>query len=225
MTCGQGLNVIGWRCCQCVPAPNYSRRNQGEFMKRFAVLFMLSLLASAAHGQVYKCTDTNGKTIFSDKPCAEATRVIEKSARGSNAASASSGIGAATGGPSSSISLADGSVLNFKKILAIEVKTPLGYRTGRQGMHVYYEGTDRIVAFENLVSMTVVAWDEKGCGNYSHLCSPQVRIKTQAQELTVRYKALRNIKVLIEDKLDGVEKELTVWFANRNRPHIQSIRF
>ena len=40
-----------------------------------------------------------------------------------------------------------------------------------------------------------------------------------------RYEALRFIKLLVDDELDGVEKEMTVWFANDNKPHIRSVRF
>jgi hypothetical protein len=37
--------------------------------------------------------------------------------------------------------------------------------------------------------------------------------------------AVGNIKIIIEDELDGAEKEMTVWFGNQNKPHIRSIRF
>ena len=36
---------------------------------KIAVAFVIFATASIAHGQVYKCTDGNGKTTYSDAPC------------------------------------------------------------------------------------------------------------------------------------------------------------
>jgi len=36
---------------------------------RLAVAFTICAMASIAHGQVYKCTDGNGKTTYADAPC------------------------------------------------------------------------------------------------------------------------------------------------------------
>ena len=188
-------------------------------MRIAGIFVVLCVFASVTHAQVYKCTDANGNLTFSDKPCAADAEVMEGIDGGT------SGFEAALGGPPSSITLASGSILRFKEIISIEVRTPMGYRTGKEGMHVHYDGTDRLVAFENLVSMNVLTWDRKGCGNLSHLCSPRVRIKTREREINARYEALRNIKILLDDELDGVEKEMTVWFATENKPHIRSIRF
>jgi hypothetical protein len=182
------------------------------------VLFVL-MFATIAHAQVYKCTDDAGNLVFSDKPCAVDAEIVEGVEAGSN------GIGTASAGPGSSITLANGSILPYKKIISIEVRTEMGYRTGREGMYIPYDGTDHLVEFENLVSLNVMTWSRESCGNYSHLCLPMVRIRTVEREVTVRYEALRNIKVLVDDELDGVEKEMTIWFANYNKPHIKSIRF
>lgn len=188
-------------------------------MKKVALLILCCLTVSIAQAQVYKCTDDKGGVAFSSMPCGGNEEIVEYLEDGS------SGIASAEAGPPSSISLADGNVLNYKKIVSIEVKTQTGYQTGRTGMHVFFEGTDHLVEFENLMSMTVLTWDSGGCGNLSHLCNPMVNIRTRAREITARYEALRNIKVLIDDELDGTEKEMTVWFANENRPHIRSVRF
>jgi hypothetical protein len=188
-------------------------------MRNIAILLLSFLAVSTVQAQVYKCTNESGNVTFSSMPCGGGGEIVEGLEGGS------SGIESAGSGPPSSMTLADGNILNFKKIVSIQVRTPLGYQTGREGMHVYYEGTDHLVKFENLVSMTVLTWDRNGCGNLSHLCNPMVQIKTKAKEITARYEALRNVKVQIDDELDGTEKEMTIWFANKNRPHIRSIRF
>ena len=52
-----------------------------------------------------------------------------------------------------------------------------------------------------------------------------LRIQTNECEITTRYRSLRNIKLLVEDERDGLEKEMTIYFAVENRPHIRAIRF
>ena len=52
-----------------------------------------------------------------------------------------------------------------------------------------------------------------------------MRRSAQVRELTVSYEALRNIKLLIDDNLAGGERELTIWFARKNKMNIQEIRF
>ena len=188
-------------------------------MARMFGFILFYLVSSTAFAQVYKCVDASGNMTFSDKPCAENAVVVEVLDAGTQ------GIGASSGGPASSLTLSDGSILEFKKIVSIEVRTKMGYKTGKTGMHVFYEGTDRLVEFENLVSMQVLTWDRKGCGNTGHLCRPMVRITTKEREVTANYDALRNIKLIVEDELDGTEKEMTVWFGNNNGPHIRAIRF
>ncbi len=188
-------------------------------MKKSVILILFCLLSSTAFAQVYKCTNAHGNLIFSDKPCAENAQVVQ----GLDADS--QGISGSSDGPASSLTLADGSILPFREIVSIEVKTKMGYKTGKTGMYVFYEGTDRLVAFENLVSMHVLTWDSKSCGNSGHLCRPMVRITTAEREITSNYEALRNIKLIVYDDLDGAEKEMTVWFGNKNRPHIRAIRF
>ena len=190
-------------------------------MPKLILILVMLTFTCMAQAQVYKCTGADGSVSFTDKPCNGNAEIVNNTDPGT------SGLGAGGGssGPASSLTLTDGSIQPFKKIISIEVKTQTGYKTGRKGMHVFYEGTDHLVEFENLVSMTISTWDRKSCGNTAHLCEPRVRIKTKTRELTARYEALRNIKILIDDKLDGTEKELTVWFGNKNRPHIRSIRF
>lgn len=41
------------------------------------VALAVGATASIAHGQVYKCTDTAGKTTYSDTPCDSATRPLK----------------------------------------------------------------------------------------------------------------------------------------------------
>lgn len=188
-------------------------------MKRIAIMILLFVPFTVLHAQVYKCTDTDGSVTFSDKACGSDAEVLK------DVESGNSGLGTSASGPPSSITLGNGSILPFKKIISLEVKTESGYRTGKTGMHVFYEGTDHLIEFENLVSMNVTTWDRKSCGNTGHLCKPRVRIQTTETEITTRYEALRNIKILIDDKLDGAEKEMTVWFGSNNRPHIRAIRF
>ena len=183
------------------------------------IILSLALLfgASAIQAEIYKCVKANGSIEFSDLPCGEAAELIE------NINSSTRGLG--TEQTPSSLTLGDGSVQPFKKILSLEVKTDTGYRTGKTGMYIFYEGTDHLVEFENLESLRVLTWDRRGCGNTAHLCKAQVRIKTTEREIITRYDALRNIKILVDDKLDGQEKEMTIWFGNNNQPHIRAIRF
>ena len=182
-----------------------------------SILFILSV--TVVQAQVYKCTAADGSITFSDRACAGDAEVVK------DLDSGSSGVGSSMGGPPSSLTLGDGSILLFKKIIAIQVKTETGYKTGKTGLHIFYEGTDHLVAFENLVSFYVTTWDRKSCGNWSHICEPRVRIQTNEREINTRYQALRNIKLLIDDELDGVEKEMTIFFGVENRPHIRIIRF
>ena len=186
-------------------------------MQRLIIIMTLFLCAPAVQAEIYKCTNDDGSVEFSDLPCSEAAELIEDLNGGTQ------GVGAVE--TPSSLTLGDGSVQSFKKIISIEVKTETGYRTGTTGMHIFYEGTDHLVEFQNLESMRVLNWDKKGCGNTGHLCMAQVRIKTSEREIITRYQALRNIKVVVDDRLDGVEKEMTIWFGNSNKPHIRAIRF
>jgi hypothetical protein len=184
------------------------------------LMFLFACLSSATvQAQVYQCTDENGSVTFSDRPCANDAKLVTGLEDGNS--------GIAPGGdlPQSSLTLGDGSIQPFKKIVSIEVKTQTGYKTGKEGLHVFYDGTDHVVKFEDMESLTVVTWDRDSCGNTAHLCEPSVRIVTKNSEIISRYEALRNITILIDDKLDGVEKEMTVWFGNRNRPHIREVRF
>jgi hypothetical protein len=169
------------------------------------------------HAQIYKCTNADGSIEFSDIPCGEAAEVVADEGTGA------SGFGG--NNAPSSITLADGSVQPYKEIISIEVKTDTGYKTGKTGMHIFYEGTDHLVKFDNLESLRVLTWDKKSCGNTGHLCRARVRIKTKEREVVAFYEALRNIRVLVVDKLDGEEKEMTIWFGNQRRQHIRSIRF
>jgi hypothetical protein len=186
-------------------------------MQKFTISIALMLSVTLAHAEIYKCTNNDGTVEFGNLPCSETAELIEDLNGGSQ------GVGAVE--IPSSLTLGDGSVQPFKKIVSIEVKTETGYRTGTTGMHIFYDGTDHLVEFQNLETMRVLSWDEKGCGNTGHLCMPQVRIKTSEREIITRYQALRNIKVLVDDRLDGVEKEMTIWFGNSNKPHIRAIRF
>ena len=189
-------------------------------MPRIMAFLLFVLMATELHAQVYKCTAADGSTTFSDKPCNENAEVV------TNLDSGTSGLGSAPGGgPPSSLTLGDGKILAFKKIISIDVQTEGGYMTGRTGMHIFYEGTDHLVEFENLVSMRVNTWDRDPCGNWSQICDPRVTIQTTERQINAHYISLRHIKILIDDKLDGKEKEMTVYFAIWNKPHIRSIRF
>src|SRR5262245_45988928 len=44
-----------------------------------AVAFALCAMASDAYGQVYKCVDDNGRTVYSDAPCASGSKPIKLS--------------------------------------------------------------------------------------------------------------------------------------------------
>ena len=180
---------------------------------------LLLLPGSALQAQVYKCTGPDGTVVFSDKACGEHAELVK------DLDSGSSGVGSNISGPPSSLTFGDGSILPYKKIISIQVRTETGYKTGKTGLYIFYEGTDHLVEFENLESLYVVTWDRKSCGNLSHICKPTVRIKTREREINTRYQALRNIKILVDDKLDGVEKEMTIYFGVENRPHIRAIRF
>ena len=186
-------------------------------MPRIIISVVLALCATSVHAEIYKCSNADGSVEFSDMPCSETAEIIGDVKTGT------SGIDAFE--LPNSITLADGSVQPFKEIISIEVKTGTGYKTGKTGMHIFYEGTDHLVEFANLESMRVLSWDKSGCGNTGHLCNARVRIKTSEREITASYEALRNITVLLDDKLDGVEKEMTIWFGNQNKVHIRGIRF
>ena len=52
----------------------------GHLLRRAIALtaaLAISATASIAHGQVYKCTDSAGKTTYSDAPCAAASRPLK----------------------------------------------------------------------------------------------------------------------------------------------------
>jgi hypothetical protein len=52
----------------------------GRLLRRAIALtaaLALSATASIAHGQVYKCTDSAGKTTYSDAPCAPASKPLK----------------------------------------------------------------------------------------------------------------------------------------------------
>jgi hypothetical protein len=188
-------------------------------MHRLLIAITMMLSVCTLNAQVYKCEGPDGSVVFSDKECGGDAEIIE------NLDVGSSGVGAASGGPPMSLTLGNGSILEFKKILSLEVRTENGYRTGREGLYVHYEGTDRLVEWENLESFYIISWDRDYCGNLSHICEPRVRIRTREREFNTRYRALRSIKVLVDDELDGTEKEMTIYFAVENRPHIRAIRF
>src|SRR5580765_286394 len=42
-----------------------------------ALAFSLCTAATLAHGQVYKCTDANGKTTYADAPCAAGSKPLK----------------------------------------------------------------------------------------------------------------------------------------------------
>ena len=186
-------------------------------MPRLIILIIVFLFASPVHAEIYKCIKSDGSIEFGDMPCGESAVIVEDVSAGTK--------GLGRDEIPSSLTLGDGSVQPFKKIISLEVKTDTGYRTGETGMHIFYEGTDHLVEFQNLESLRVLTWDRRGCGNSGHLCKAQVRIKTTEREIITRYEALRNIKILVDDKLDGQEKEMTIWFGNNNQPHIRAIRF
>lgn len=188
-------------------------------MKQLVIVLLLMIFAPWVQAQVYKCTGTDGSVIFSDKACGSDAEIL------SNLDPGSSGVGANAGGPPSSLTLDDGSILRFKKIVAINVQTESGIHIGRTGMHIFYGGTLRLVEFENLVSMRITTRDRGSCGNWSQICEPRVTIRTVEREINAHYKGLRSIKLIVDDELDGTEKEMTVYFAIRNKPHIRSIRF
>jgi len=186
-------------------------------MPRLIILIIVFLFTTPVHAEIYKCVKDDGSIEFSDLPCGESAELIEDVNAGTK--------GLAADEVASSLTLGDGSVQPFKEILSVEVKTDTGYRTGETGLYIFYEGTDHLVLFENLETLRVLTWDRRGCGNTGHLCKAQVRIKTSEREIITRYEALRNIRILVDDKLDGQEKEMTIWFGNNNQPHIRSIRF
>jgi hypothetical protein len=44
---------------------------------KFAVAFAICTTVSTAHGQVYKCTDSSGKTIYGDAPCDSGSKPLK----------------------------------------------------------------------------------------------------------------------------------------------------
>jgi hypothetical protein len=92
---------------------------------------MAIFLSSGIQAQVYKCAGPDGSIVFSDKPCGDTAEEVL------NLDSGSSGVGQSSSGPPSSLTLRNGSILQFKKIVKIEVKTDTGYRTGKTGMHIF----------------------------------------------------------------------------------------
>ena len=44
---------------------------------KVAVAILLFATASLVHAQVYKCTDRNGKTTYSDAPCDSSTKALK----------------------------------------------------------------------------------------------------------------------------------------------------
>jgi hypothetical protein len=53
--------------------PKASRRRGVKMAVAFAIL----ATASIAHGQVYKCTNGNGKTTYSDSPCDSGSKPLK----------------------------------------------------------------------------------------------------------------------------------------------------
>jgi len=185
-------------------------------MIKLLFYILLCLCVFGVHAEVYKCTDNTGRTTFSGKPCAEDAEILHIKSNKSNHTNSV---------PASSLVMADGSIQPFKKIITLEVKTKTGYKKGKDGLYVFHNGTDHIIGFDKLVSLHVLDYDREKCGNSAHLCNPKVLVKTKVTELKADYEALRNIKILIDDKLSGEEKELVVWFATDNKPRIKVIMF
>jgi Domain of unknown function (DUF4124) len=44
---------------------------------REAAAFVLCTIALGAHAQVYKCADANGRTVYSDAPCASGSKPLK----------------------------------------------------------------------------------------------------------------------------------------------------
>ena len=186
-------------------------------MPKLMLSVVLFLCASSVCAQVYKCPGADGSVEFSDQPCGGNAELVNDIDPGS--------YGDGGGGSGSSLTLANGNVQPFKKVVSIEVRTKTGVKTGTEGMHVYYDRTDHMVEFENLVAMTIIDWGRKSCGNAAHLCEPDVIIQTKEGKISTRYVALNNIKILTHDSQDGAEKEMTIWFGEQNRPNILTITF
>lgn len=45
---------------------------------KIALLAAAAAAASGAHAQAYKCTDANGKTVYSERPCKGQPGLVEK---------------------------------------------------------------------------------------------------------------------------------------------------
>ena len=58
--CGSGRNA-----CEVTMTP----KRPGRWAVKMAVALALFATVSIAHGQVYECTDSNGKTTYADAPC------------------------------------------------------------------------------------------------------------------------------------------------------------
>lgn len=52
-------------------------RSRSLFKLKAAVAFIFFATASIADGQVYKCTDGNGKTTYSDAPCDSSSKALK----------------------------------------------------------------------------------------------------------------------------------------------------
>lgn len=60
--------------------PFISKRKGCHMIKHLLCVIAASLCASANAATVYKCTGENGKTTFSDRPCADGGEVVTKTA-------------------------------------------------------------------------------------------------------------------------------------------------
>lgn len=185
-------------------------------MMNLLLALLLCLGVTTVQAEIFKCTNEKGKVAFSDKPCSKDAEVVQLT---------ETNIGITKEAPEHSLTMADGSIQPFKKVLSLQVKTKTGYKSGKAGLYVFHNGTDHLIEFDKLVSLKVLDFDRTPCGNSAHLCKPSVLVTTNTTELHTRYEALRNIKILIDDQLVGEEKELVVWFATENNPRIREITF
>ena len=53
------------------------QRHSRRYAVKMAVAFAICTAASIVHGQVYKCTDSAGKTTYSDAPCASGSKPLK----------------------------------------------------------------------------------------------------------------------------------------------------
>jgi len=181
---------------------------------RYLLLSMLLLAPGVvAAGQLYRCTADDGSTIYSARPCAEDAETVELE-----------GAISSYGGDSGNMLQLRGSErTRFIRLLATHVRVGETYYQSDEGLYLPFEGTARLVPFEELRSMIVGRQQGSACGNTGHLCDVDAVVETSGGTFRVRYDVLRSVTVLINDALTDRERPLVVWFGDHGETNIRRL--